>query len=160
MSWLNGIKLLVPEDVILFWGWHFAGGKDVKGDDVVRMQSQTFFLELELEKKKRAVCLFASHGGLGGGRMDEVCFQTGVTHYVCVFSCWAESWMVIMALSTTASSRFSGSQSVLWLRQGCIWMAVSTGLWIYLNWCGWWSFLVGFPCVFGKKKWHITGGYT
>lgn len=39
--------------------------------------------------------------------MDEVCFQTGVTHYVCVFSCWAESWMVIMALSTTASSRFT-----------------------------------------------------
>lgn len=71
-----------------------------------------FFLSLI---EKRAVCLFASHGGLGG-RLDEVCFQTGVTHYVCVFSCWAEGWMIIMAISTTASSRFSGWKDMLQAR--------------------------------------------
>lgn len=72
------------------------------------MQKSAFLSLIE----KRAVCLFASHGGLGG-RLDEVCFQTGVTHYVCVFSCWAEGWMVIMAFSTTVSSRFNGWKDIL-----------------------------------------------
>lgn len=66
----------------------------------------------EFNRKSVLLCVYLRlmvEGGWRGwgGRVDEVCVEAGVTHYVCVFSwlSWAdEGWMVTMAFSTTDSS--------------------------------------------------------
>lgn len=98
----------------------------------------------------RAVCLFASRGGLGG-RMDEVCFQTGVTHYVCVCSCWAEGWMVIMAFSTTTSSRSAVHKTHCKPGWCVAWAFTSSFGWLY--WCIMISFFFClFVCFLGQDR--------
>lgn len=101
VSSANGRKLQARTCGCLFLGITFSQVASFSPD--VLKQSAPFPGDL---KRLQGVYLRLM-GGLGG-RMDEVCLQTGVTHDVCVFSCWAQGWMGIMAFSTTASSRLSG----------------------------------------------------